>query len=268
MQSLVGTVNQLFHNNISTNLNTDSVKMTQKLSLKWDDFNGNASKAFGLMRDEDMLQDVTLVGDDNSQIAAHKLVLSACSEYFKSIFKKNKHTHLLLCLEGVTSSEIMNLLDYMYNGEVNIFQEELDRFLIVAKRFKLEGLLGKKEEHYIHSKSRDVLVKEENPDPLVHEESSESQEPSLSSFVETLKVSMTDEQKNDLIETVNQYLEKAEDGTWKCTLCENFLDKKYKHHVQNHVETKHLEGISLPCKLCGKICRSRKALAYHHRNHK
>ena len=32
------------------------------------------------MREEDFLQDVTLVGDDNSQIAAHKLVLSACSE--------------------------------------------------------------------------------------------------------------------------------------------------------------------------------------------
>ena len=32
------------------------------------------------MREEDFLQDVTLVGDDNSQIAAHKLVLFACSE--------------------------------------------------------------------------------------------------------------------------------------------------------------------------------------------
>ena len=125
--------------------------MSQKFSLKWNDFNKNASKTFGLMRDEDFLQDVTLVGDDDSQIAAHKLVLSACSEYFKNIFKKNKHSHLLLCLDGVTKSELMNLLDYIYNGEVNIFQEELDRFLMIAQRFKLEGLLAKEEDTTTHS---------------------------------------------------------------------------------------------------------------------
>ena len=83
--------------------------------------------------DEDFLQDVTLVGDDNSQIAAHKLVLSACSEYFNSIFKRNKHFHPFLCLEGVNSMEIKNLLAYMYNGEVSVFQEDLDNFLIVKK---------------------------------------------------------------------------------------------------------------------------------------
>merc|ERR1719480_225863 len=119
--------------------------MGEKFCLKWNDFSNNASRAFGSLRSEDFLQDVTLVGDDNCQVAAHKLVLSACSEYFKNIFKNNNHSILLLCLEGVTSKEIKNILDYIYNGEVNIFQEELDRFLSVAKRLKLEGLLVKEE---------------------------------------------------------------------------------------------------------------------------
>ena len=123
--------------------------MNDKFCLKWNDFKSNASKTFGLLRDEDFLQDATLVGDDNSQIAAHKLVLSACSEYFKNIFKNNKHSHPLLCLDGVTSLEIKNILDYIYNGEVNIYQEELDRFLEVAQRFKLEGLLSKEDDNEI-----------------------------------------------------------------------------------------------------------------------
>ena len=115
--------------------------MSEKFCLKWNDFHSNVSKSFSLLRNEDYLHDVTIVSDDNEQIAAHKLVLSTCSEYFKSIFMKNKHSHPLICLEGVSSNDVKNMMDYMYNGELQIFQDDLDRFLNVAQRFKLEGLI-------------------------------------------------------------------------------------------------------------------------------
>ena len=95
--------------------------MGEKFCLKWNDFGSNASRAFGIFKGEHFLQDVTLVGDDNCQVAAHKLVLSACSEYFKNIFKMNKHPNPFLCLEGVSSKDVRNVMDYMYNGEVQIF---------------------------------------------------------------------------------------------------------------------------------------------------
>ena len=71
--------------------------MGEMFCLKWNDFSSNASRAFGLLRSEDFLQDVTLVGDDNCQVAAHKLVLSACSEYFKNIFRCDTHLYKWLC---------------------------------------------------------------------------------------------------------------------------------------------------------------------------
>ena len=115
--------------------------MSEKFSLKWDAFQSNVSNSFAILRNEDYLHDVTIVTDDNEQVEAHKLVLSACSEYFKNIFKTKKHSHPLLCLEGVSSKDIQNLMDYIYNGELHLFQEDLDRFLSLAQRFKLEGLL-------------------------------------------------------------------------------------------------------------------------------
>ena len=115
--------------------------MPEKFNLKWNDFGSNVSKSFGKLRTEDYLHDVTLVGDDHTQLSAHKLVLSACSEYFKEIFTRNKHPNTLLCLEGLSIQDLENVLDYMYNGEVHIFQEDLDRFLSIAQRLKLEGLL-------------------------------------------------------------------------------------------------------------------------------
>ena len=103
----------------------------------------------------------TLVGDDHTQLAAHKLVLSACSEYFKEIFKRNKHANTLLCLEGLSQQDIGNVLDYMYNGEVHIFQEDLDRFLSIAQRLRLEGLLGdgseSDEQHSTPNETRQYL---------------------------------------------------------------------------------------------------------------
>ena len=56
--------------------------------------------------------------------------------------RHKKNPHLLLCLEGINIHELNGVLDYIYNGEVKIYQDDLDRFLTVAKRLKLDGLIG------------------------------------------------------------------------------------------------------------------------------
>ena len=116
--------------------------MSEKFCLKWNDFNANVSKSFGLFRNAKYLHDVTLVSDDHKKVEAHKLVLSACSEFFKDIFENNHHSHPLLCLDGISYLDMSNIMDYIYNGEVQIYQENLDRFLAIAQRLKLDGLLG------------------------------------------------------------------------------------------------------------------------------
>ena len=67
-------------------------KMSEKFSLKWNHFHSNVSKSFSALRNEAYLHDVTLVSDDHNKVAAHKMVLSACSEYFKDIFKNNQQS--------------------------------------------------------------------------------------------------------------------------------------------------------------------------------
>ena len=79
--------------------------MGETLDLTWKDYYSNIAKSFSSLRHEDKLNDVTLVSDDHVQISAHKVVLSSSSEYFKDIFIKNKHSHPMLCLVGVTSQE-------------------------------------------------------------------------------------------------------------------------------------------------------------------
>ena len=89
--------------------------MSEKFCLKWNDFHSNVSKSFGLFRNEEYLHDVTLVSDDHHQVSAHKLVLSACSEYFKNVFKNNNmpNTQTLLCLDGIAAEDLKNIMDYL-----------------------------------------------------------------------------------------------------------------------------------------------------------
>ena len=67
----------------------------EKFCLKWNDFQTTVSQSFGLFRREEDFFDVTLVSDDEVQMSAHKLVLSVCSTFFRSILRKNVHSNPL-----------------------------------------------------------------------------------------------------------------------------------------------------------------------------
>jgi len=111
----------------------------EKFCLKWNDYQSNIGHAFNDLREEKDFFDVTLACEDN-QIEAHKVVLSACSPFFKTILKRNPHQHPLLYLKGVNSRDLGSLLNFMYQGQVNVAQENLNTFLTVAEEFKVKGL--------------------------------------------------------------------------------------------------------------------------------
>ena len=107
--------------------------------LRWNEFESNISVAFREIREEKDLFDCTL-SCGSRQIQAHKLILSACSPFFKSILKQNPHQHPLLYLKGVEFTDLKAVLTFMYNGEVNVAQEDLNSFLSVAKDLEVKGL--------------------------------------------------------------------------------------------------------------------------------
>ena len=112
---------------------------SEKFCLSWNDFESNISLSFRELREEKDFFDVTLSTGDE-QIQAHKLILSACSPFFRSVLKKNVHQHPLLYLKGVKFCDLQAVLNFMYHGEVNVAQEELNSFLAVAEDLKVKGL--------------------------------------------------------------------------------------------------------------------------------
>jgi len=113
---------------------------SEKFCLSWNDYESNLSVAFRDLREEREFFDVTLACEDDKQIEAHKVILSSCSSFFQSILKKNKHPHPLLYLKGVKFLHLKSLLDFMYQGRVNVEQEKLDSFLATAQELRVKGL--------------------------------------------------------------------------------------------------------------------------------
>ena len=62
--------------------------MSEKFNLKWNDFEANVSKSFSKLRNEEYLHDVTLVGDDYTQMSAHKLVFQLAVSTSKKSLKE------------------------------------------------------------------------------------------------------------------------------------------------------------------------------------
>ena len=112
---------------------------TEKFCLRWNDFESNISVAFRELRDDKDFFDVTLACDDE-QIQSHKMILSACSPFFRNILRRNPHQHPLIYLKGVKYTDLQSVLNFMYHGEVSVGQEELNSFLAVAEDLMVKGL--------------------------------------------------------------------------------------------------------------------------------
>lgn len=124
----------------------------QQYALKWNDFHASILNSFRHLRDEEDFIDVTIACDGFS-FTAHKVVLSACSPYFRSLLKANPCQHPIVILRDVRKQDMEALLRFMYNGEVHIGQEQLPDFLKTAQTLQVRGLadVSTKDQHKLTS---------------------------------------------------------------------------------------------------------------------
>jgi len=120
---------------------------SENFCLRWNDFESNVSGAFRDLRQEADFFDVTLGCPDGKSLQAHKVILSACSSTFKQMLRdlarSSQNPHPYIFLRGVGFADLQAVLDFMYHGEVNVAQEDLNSFLAVAEELQIKGLTQK-----------------------------------------------------------------------------------------------------------------------------
>ena len=127
------------------------MNMSEKLCLKWNDFKENTISAFGLLREDREFADVTLACEDGPGVEAHKVILASSSPVLENLLKRTNHPHPLVYLRGVKCADLSALLDFIYQGEANVRQENLEVFLALAQELELTGLANGAEEVKLES---------------------------------------------------------------------------------------------------------------------
>lgn len=122
--------------------------VNQTYRLRWNNESSaelNLSDAFRDLRDSSDFFDVaigcSIASGGSKTLRAHKVILSAYSAVFKEMFRQHPNRiDPFIYLKGVSHLELSHLLDFMYNGEVNIKQSNLSSFLAVAEELQIKGL--------------------------------------------------------------------------------------------------------------------------------
>ncbi|KAJ8923025.1 hypothetical protein NQ315_001573 [Exocentrus adspersus] len=107
--------------------------MTQShYSLRWNNHQNHILAAFESLLQAEALVDVTLVCS-GLNVKAHKVVLSACSPYFQKIFSENPCKHPVIVLNSFQGWEVQAIVDFMYKGEIQVVQEQLQSLIKAAE---------------------------------------------------------------------------------------------------------------------------------------
>ena len=248
----------------------------EKLCLQWNDFKENITSSFRDLREDKEFTDVTLACEDGSQIEAHKVVLASSSPFLMELLKRNRHPHPLLYMRGLRLEDLLAIVDFLYLGEANVCQENLDSFLALAEELKLKGLSGnterEKEPVMETLQNKGAKLKQENSQQFQVSRSETNFKEALpkDSFKETT-VALTNDKISvdlqDLDEQIKSMITKSDQsggpGKGYMASC-NVCGKEGPYfNMPNHVETNHITGVSHACNICGKVSRSRNALRMH-----
>ena len=250
--------------------------MSKKLCLKWNDFQDNTRCAFGNLREDNDFVDVTLACEDGQQIEGHKVILAASSPFFKQLLARNKHPHPLIYMRGVKFYDLVAIVEFLYFGEANIQQINLDSFLCLAEELQLQGLMERLEEKVADIETKvtsavkrgNVSFKKQMSDEK--ESSTETENILAASSEPFVPFPLISGGLEKLEEEVKSLMEKGQNqsGTQKAYVCKVCGKEGYSSSIKDHIERNHVEGISVPCNQCEKAFRYRIALRTHNQRNK
>ena len=179
-------------------------------------------------------------------------------------------------MRGMKLDDLLAIMDFLYCGEANVYQENLDSFLAIAEELQLQGFMGNTAKDEVMQSDTSQMTAQKKVKPS-HKNVLKSEGTSQPNFAEEIQSNAVGgevatlanyfppgELLQELDEKCLSMMEKTSGKNargqliYRCKVCGK---EEINGGMKNHIETNHLEGISIPCELCEKTFRSRNSLA-------
>ena len=182
-------------------------------------------------------------------------------------------------MRRVKYDDLLAIMDFLYRGEANVFQADLDSFLALAEDLQLKGLLGKGDEKIEVDEKPSTSI---SPPRTANTLKTLKRDPGLGREIKQLiadtnrtvaiipgadypiDIVELDEKVKSMMEKSQNKIANGQNGKWtsahKCKVCGK---EGLGRNIKDHIEANHLDGVAIPCNFCDKTFRSRNALRQH-----
>ena len=199
--------------------------------------------------------------------------------------RPREHAHPLIYMTGMNVEDLLAIVDFLYYGEANIYQENLHSFLTIAEELELKGLNGREEGG---GKERgDGEIPQHNyqsivPSPHTYSKNGPFEKNIISQENSFLSQSHHDKHilprwevvvpkqhfSGDIKELdvqIDMIIGRGENmvkGNGKGLMVKVYVwqacgKEGARNAIRQHIEVNHFEGFSIPCNRCEKTFMSR-----------
>lgn len=105
----------------------------------------NTFQALSILRECGELCDVVIRTEDGVQTPAHKVVLSACSPYFRCMFTTGflEVRQPIIDIKEADSNALQDIIDYFYSGKLHVHYMNVEGLIKLANILQLDELMEK-----------------------------------------------------------------------------------------------------------------------------
>ena len=255
---------------------------TSFLNLEWNNYLQEIGNFLKETSNNETYSDITLVAEDGPTIRSCRLILSACSEFFKKTLEGYKGLNTIFYMKGISHTVLKHIVRFISMGEVKIEENYLNEFLVVCEDLKIKGMTHNnqlfntvtfpKTEKVPHNEEEFQDFDYKLPKPNLQELDTKLYGPTIPNSTDNEaqrgdnSMLMAAEEYNGEFNILHSSPSISEVQTLECDQCEKTF--KNIRNLRNHKEI-HMTDVQYQCNDCSKVFQKQDTLRIHRmRNHK
>ena len=208
------------------------------------EFDENACSTIRNLFEDKLFSDITILSEDGEEMKLHRAILASSSAFFGNILSRIKQRDPLIFLKGIQIKELQAIIRFIYLGQAEVSQQDLNSFMDAAKCLQISGLSDDDDSRALDSSSNHQGASSSSDRPPISKRVRFSLEDNQNIIFEPT------EQLNDFIE--KEEMEQQVETRYNRTEVEKIKSEEMQDFQKNTTEMTTKETVKYSCDSCNQ----------------